>query len=29
VIDRDDSSLEFGRVLALSDAVFGLEMAAE
>ena len=26
MIDRDDSPLEFGRVLSLSDAVFGLAM---
>jgi uncharacterized membrane protein len=26
VIDRDENPLEFGRVLALSDAVFGLAM---
>ena len=26
MIDRDDNPLEFGRVLALSDAVFGLAM---
>ncbi|MDQ4138133.1 MAG: TMEM175 family protein [Actinomycetota bacterium] len=26
MIDRDESPLEFGRVLSLSDAVFGLAM---